>query len=275
MHVTPPATDPTPPSEGTVAPPPVRYVWWEKTVEYAFVRRVLPAAAAAFPLAGDQETSFGDLLLAQGAECRLIEFKKVKGSIQSEKKKFPEFVLDSTKKTVRAGSFADLLSQTYPTLTSHQAKDAHFFVYGVPNDGGFTLEARCYSSADGAKTIDLNEESDLVRLQSTDAATLRCYLACLDKVRGAQSGGAETTEDGAGDGGGSGSGGGGSIPTADAAAKADSEVPNEDALAPIAESVTFVLVSLSGESSLLTAAEFTAAMLKAKPALARQRGLKP
>lgn len=38
--------------------------WWEKTIEYAFVQRLLPQAAAiALPMAGGPEAALGDLLL--------------------------------------------------------------------------------------------------------------------------------------------------------------------------------------------------------------------
>ena len=62
--------------------------WWEKTVEYWFVRRVMPEVADAFPMAGHEEKSFGDLLLADNNEFRLIEFKAREDGIDDEKWKF-------------------------------------------------------------------------------------------------------------------------------------------------------------------------------------------
>lgn len=49
--------------------------WWEKTIEYMFVRDVLPKSSLAVPLAGPAEAALGDMIFADSTQCRLIEFK--------------------------------------------------------------------------------------------------------------------------------------------------------------------------------------------------------
>lgn len=245
------------------------YIWWEKTVEYAFVREILPSAAEAFPLAGDVEKSFGDLLIALNATCRLIEFKRDKDAIQSEKKKFPAFVLDSAKKKVMNGKFVDLLQQTFPELIKCEGSKAHFFVYGHPEDKkSFLLHAVRYASDPDEGVAVLKKKSCLGQLGSTTADVMRAYLDELDKVRGVWlNADEESDEDG------SNGGGGGGVAqrpatagdSTQSGAKASEEAASNSGHTPPSPS-TFVLVSVPRLGNcLVTPAQFRAPVRQLKP----------
>lgn len=60
---------------------------WEKTVEWAFVRKYLSNAEFAAPIDGDHEIS--DAILAQRGQWFLIEFKHTENEFKSESSKYP------------------------------------------------------------------------------------------------------------------------------------------------------------------------------------------
>jgi hypothetical protein len=64
--------------------------WWEKTVEYLFVKKHVSETNLVIPLDGKDEAQ-GDTILGNKNQWILIEFKKDKDSIVSEKKKFHDF----------------------------------------------------------------------------------------------------------------------------------------------------------------------------------------
>jgi hypothetical protein len=69
-----------------------KYKWWEKTVEYQFVidstkNRKLTFAA---PLSGKEESA-GDGIFGENSRIILIEFKKSKEELDSEKDKFTDY----------------------------------------------------------------------------------------------------------------------------------------------------------------------------------------
>lgn len=64
--------------------------WWEKTVEYLFVKKYMEESTLVMPLDGKEEAQ-GDTALGKENQWILIEFKKDKSSIPSEKKKFNDF----------------------------------------------------------------------------------------------------------------------------------------------------------------------------------------
>lgn len=73
--------------------------WWEKTVEYKFIvscaiDKVLKLA----PLDGNEERA-GDTIISQNNKWIIIEFKKDKDSIKTEKDKFIDF--DKAKKDLK------------------------------------------------------------------------------------------------------------------------------------------------------------------------------
>lgn len=64
--------------------------WWEKTVEYLFVKKHVSESNLVMPLDGKDENQ-GDTIIGNKNQWILIEFKKDEGSIFSEKKKFYNF----------------------------------------------------------------------------------------------------------------------------------------------------------------------------------------
>lgn len=65
----------------------MRYVWWEKTVEYLFVKNHLKQDSIVAPLAGKHEKA-GDAIFCRNDRWILLEFKREQSDIESEKKKF-------------------------------------------------------------------------------------------------------------------------------------------------------------------------------------------
>lgn len=72
---------------------------WEKTVEWAFVRKYLPNAEFAAPIDGDHEIS--DAILAQCGQWFLIEFKHTENDCDSEKDKYPYLSPNRTSSVLR------------------------------------------------------------------------------------------------------------------------------------------------------------------------------
>jgi hypothetical protein len=65
------------------------FVWWEKTVEYAYLAKTLRGAPFAIsPLDGNIETNMGDAIAASGLSYRIIEFKRDSASIATEADKY-------------------------------------------------------------------------------------------------------------------------------------------------------------------------------------------
>lgn len=64
--------------------------WWEKTIEYLFVKKHVQEESLVIPFDGKEELQ-GDSALCVASKWVLIEFKKEKSSISSEKKKFYDF----------------------------------------------------------------------------------------------------------------------------------------------------------------------------------------
>lgn len=67
-----------------------KFVWWEKTVEYAFVLDTKKSFNFAAPLAGQYERA-GDGIFARGSKLVLIEFKRNRAALASEHEKFRDF----------------------------------------------------------------------------------------------------------------------------------------------------------------------------------------
>lgn len=69
-------------------------MWWEKTVEYAFVQRFMPTSSAnksfLAPLDGNHEKA-GDAILALQSTLVLIEFKRTRKDLKSEASKFFDY----------------------------------------------------------------------------------------------------------------------------------------------------------------------------------------
>lgn len=64
--------------------------WWEKTVEYYFIRKFIPDEMILSPLDGEQEKA-GDAFLSNNERWIILEFKKDFESLVSEKKKYKNY----------------------------------------------------------------------------------------------------------------------------------------------------------------------------------------
>jgi hypothetical protein len=94
--------------------------WWEKTVEYLFVKKHVNEESLIIPFDGKEELQ-SDSALCVASRWILIEFKKEKNSFSSEKKKFYDF------------------TAAYEKL--HKLDSHHHIIYGSPikNDGSINL----------------------------------------------------------------------------------------------------------------------------------------
>lgn len=68
--------------------------WWEKTVEYAFIMNAHERSLVNFaaPLSGVEEKA-GDLILAQGTNFILVEFKATENDFDSDDSKFTDYTI--------------------------------------------------------------------------------------------------------------------------------------------------------------------------------------
>lgn len=103
-------------------------VWWEKTVEYAFVVAAFhyKKCDLASPLAGKHEKLGGDAVFAQASSFVLIEFKRSEAEIPTDESRFIDYE-DAKSKLQEYGH--------------------HHFVFGVESDkhpGCFDLAAETY-----------------------------------------------------------------------------------------------------------------------------------
>lgn len=113
------------------------FKWWEKTVEYQFVAMVAQQNKLFLaPLAGKQERA-GDAIFLTNNKWLLIEFKKDKGCINTEKEKFINY------------------QTAYDALSSIDKH--HHIVYGQEHEERLKLCCRTYFSS-----LSYNSLSDLL-----------------------------------------------------------------------------------------------------------------
>ena len=164
--------------------------WWEKTVEYWFVRHVMPEVSDAFPMAHHPEASFGDLLLRDGRKFRLIEFKATRAGFGLEKLKYPALlqrkVGDAPPKP-KPGTFEALLLEHHGRIAGHDKRTAHVFVFGMLESSGFVLKSRVYADRDAEK-LPLRNQADVDGLGSMTGDEMYAYMMELDKARGGRVG---------------------------------------------------------------------------------------
>lgn len=159
-------------------------MWWEKTVEYAFIRNVLPELSNAFPLDGNAEKAFGDLLVSDGTEFRLIEFKARKGNIQDEKGKWGFTEENYPDNDEYRKPFHELLCWHHgDNITKYPGHIAHWLIYGSPVDLGFTLKAQGYCS-ESANETPLENREHLRGLTTVKHDEMLAYLNLLEELRG-------------------------------------------------------------------------------------------
>lgn len=99
--------------------------WWEKTVEYYFIRKFIPEEMIISPLDGEQEKA-GDAFLYNNERWVILEFKKDFESLASEKKKYKNY--DA--------------AETELSPNDHH----HFLIYGQILNGKFGLGGKTYFS---------------------------------------------------------------------------------------------------------------------------------
>lgn len=100
-------------------------LWWEKTVEYFFVKKYVDLNMFIAPLDGDHEKA-GDAIFSNVNAWVLIEFKRDKSTINDEIGKFKNY---------------ELAKDALESIGSH-----HLIVYGVAEKNNFSLECRQYFS---------------------------------------------------------------------------------------------------------------------------------
>jgi hypothetical protein len=99
--------------------------WWEKTVEYYFIREFIPDEMILSPLDGEQEKA-GDTFLSNNEKWIVLEFKRDFESLVSEKKKYKNY--DAAK------------------IELSPSDNHHFLIYGQIVDGSFGLGGKTYFS---------------------------------------------------------------------------------------------------------------------------------
>lgn len=112
--------------------------WYEKTVEYAFVRKYLNASA--MPLDGIAEKA-GDVIFHDEAEFFIVEFKrglKLKDEIKKELTKYHD------------------VNQSRQDLEKHNAHKAHYLVWGDISKNAFKLKCCPYISILDNIFMDMN-----------------------------------------------------------------------------------------------------------------------
>jgi hypothetical protein len=100
--------------------------WWEKTVEYAFVRRYVSEDALLAGLDGPLEVGFGDAVFEEFNRLILLEFKKDAEAVTAEPEKL-------------SVSVARALGNSVLRCDRH-----HILVYGGEVGGRFRLFAKTY-----------------------------------------------------------------------------------------------------------------------------------
>jgi len=124
--------------------------WWEKTVEYKFIKEYIDLDSFIAPLDGKEEKA-GDAIFGNNEKFILIEFKKDENSIKDEQKKFSNFVL---------------AKQTLQDKDNH-----HILIYGEIDNKNLILKAKTYFSRNN---IILSEKF-------TNGKTLEEFKNYLDK----------------------------------------------------------------------------------------------
>ncbi len=101
----------------------VQRIWWEKTVEYLFVKQYIPKDALFTPLDGIHELASDGILFSK-VNWVLIEFKSTEHELPREKDKFKVY---------------DECMDKLKSFSHH-----HVFIYGVPRNHKIILTACNY-----------------------------------------------------------------------------------------------------------------------------------
>ena len=108
--------------------------WWEKHVEYKFIKEA--DYDFAIPLSGQAEAALSDLIFGSRDKLVLIEFKRDRAALSSEAKKFTKS-----------------LDDVETALEDHPK--CHYFVYAVVADNCFSLEGCGYFNREAISPRDI------------------------------------------------------------------------------------------------------------------------
>jgi hypothetical protein len=154
------------------------YRWWEKTVEYAFVRGILPDISKAYPLAGLPERYLSDLLESNEGFYRLIEFKRDEQSINHELRKYAR----GAEERERYKHYSTCIQAKAPNLLSMPGAKGHWLVLGVQGSAGMELAGLQYGALPGKRPFHVAQSTDL---HSVSICEFTDYLLELIKLRSA------------------------------------------------------------------------------------------
>jgi hypothetical protein len=134
---------------------PTKGVWWEKTVEYIFVKQFLPTTSLFSPLGGNAEKFFGDLFdLNPERKARLIEFKREKSSIADEVIKYYE--KDKVPKGAKyEDAWRSIVGDPAPPGAS-----GHWIIYGKQDNHQLDLHRLQYGESNQSLAEKLTESMD-------------------------------------------------------------------------------------------------------------------
>lgn len=143
-------------------------IWWEKTVEYFFVRDHIDIDVLMAPLDGDHE-KIGDTVIADSDKWVIIEFKRDITSIVSEQKKFTSF---------------------YAAQLALSSNDSHhLLIYGDSNEeADFFLSCKTYFSG---KVADVANVTQYGIDHAAFTAYLRRFVEFKKEKKGSSTGGLE------------------------------------------------------------------------------------
>jgi hypothetical protein len=161
--------------------------WWEKTVEYAFVLRCLPEAASIAPLAGKEETAYGDAHVQLDGQYLLIEFKARHTDAPSEARKFARGAGISDEE-VSAQEALNILKQGLSELAKLPQCKAHLLVFGFDDEkSGLALGAVQYTNLTGnlLPATPLTKEA-VAALPKVPRVEMATYLNRLQELRGTE-----------------------------------------------------------------------------------------
>lgn len=141
-------------------------LWWEKTVEYYFIKQYLEKVTIA-PFDGLPEERLGDALTSFEGRAVLIEFKRDEDCLNSEKCKYKDW--DKAKE-------------------DSIAKDAsfHLMVWGALSDGVFKLKKCTYWDIGNKQNVEVwgaSSFGDYVKTYGIDSTRLKAYTLFLQKNR--------------------------------------------------------------------------------------------
>lgn len=102
-----------------------RLIWWEKSVEWQFIALAVKDQPLALVAALDDkpEQALGDAIFGEGSKFALIEFKKDRNALSSERKKYAD-------KDAKAEVIDAAYNVAMKALAQEPAAAAHVLIYG-------------------------------------------------------------------------------------------------------------------------------------------------